>query len=244
MTRNIKAIVQYDGSDYKGWQEQPVGKTVEGEIIKALANVTGEIIKTFGSGRTDAGVHSYGQTFSFKLECNIPCDNLRLAVNRRLADAINILSLEEVDIDFHARYNAKGKIYTYKINNGDFDPFISRYYYHHEKKLDLEKMIEASKAMIGKKDFKSFMASGAEVKDTIREVYSINFREKNNKIEIDFYGSGFLYNMVRIMASLLVQAGEGKVDFEGVNSIINAKNRQKARHTAPANGLFLKKVLY
>lgn len=244
MTRNIKAIVQYDGTDYRGWQEQPVGKTIEGEIIKALKNVTSEKIKTYGSGRTDAGVHSYGQTFSFKVECSIPCENLLFAVNRRLPDAINIVSMEEVDLDFHARYSANGKIYTYKINNGDFDPFISRFYYHHEKKLDIAKMEKASMAMIGKKDFKSFMASGSEVKDTIREVFSINFRKKNDVIEIDFYGSAFLYNMVRIMASLLVQAGEGRVDYDRVNDIILAQNREKARHTAPANGLFLKKVLY
>lgn len=244
MTRNIKAVVEYDGTDYRGWQEQPVGKTIEGEIIKALKNVTGETIKTYGSGRTDAGVHSYGQTFSFKVECSIPCENLLFALNGRLADAINIVSLEEVDMDFHARYNANGKIYTYKINNGAFDPFISRFYHHHSKHLDIAKMEEASMAMIGKKDFKSFMASGAEVKDTIREVYSINFRKKNDTIEIDFHGSGFLYNMVRIMASLLLQAGEGRVDYERINAIILAQNRQKARHTAPANGLFLKKVLY
>ena len=244
MARNIKAIVEYDGTDYRGWQEQPVGKTVEGEIIKALKNVTGEDIKTFGSGRTDAGVHSYGQTFSFKINCSIPCDSLIFAVNRRLDDAINIVSMEEVDLDFHARYSANGKIYTYKINNGDFDPFISRFYYHHPRKLDLEKMRDASRAMIGRKDFKSFMASGAEVKDTIREVYEINFRQIDDKIEIDFHGSGFLYNMVRIMASLLVQAGEGRADYERINDIIKAQNRQRARHTAPANGLFLKKVLY
>lgn len=244
MTRNIKAIVEYDGTDYRGWQEQPIGKTIEGEILKALKNVTSETIKTYGSGRTDAGVHSYGQTFSFNLECSIPCENLLFAVNKRLANAIHIVSMEEADVDFHARYNAKGKIYTYKINNGDYNPFTSRFYYHHSKKLDVEKMQKASMAMIGKKDFKSFMASGADVKDTIREVYSIKFRKKNDEIEIDFHGSGFLYNMVRIMASLLIQAGEGSLGYDHINDIIKAKNRQKARHTAPANGLFLKKVLY
>lgn len=242
--RNLKVTIQYNGKNYCGWQKQPDSLGIQGTIENAIYEITKEKIKIIGSGRTDAGVHALGQVANFKLESNIPTKNLPNALNAKLPKDISIIDCIEVDEEFHSRYSAKRKRYRYLIYNSSYrNPIYKDMSYHVKYDLDLKKMCEEAKSLIGEHDFKGFMSSGSSVNDTVRTIYDITLQKQDNLIILEVEGNGFLYNMVRIIVGTLVDIGRGRIK-ESLKNIIDSKERGMCGHTAPAHGLFLKKVDY
>lgn len=242
--RNIKLTIQYNGANYCGWQKQPDSLGIQGTIEKAIYEITREEIKITGSGRTDAGVHAFGQVANFKTNTNIPAYRIPDAINSKLPKDISIINCEEVDEEFHSRYSAKGKRYRYLIHNSAYrSPIYKDISYHVKYDLDFDKMCKEAKSLIGTHDFKGFMSSGSSVSDTIRTIYDIELTKEGDLIILEIEGNGFLYNMVRIITGTLIDIGRGRIN-EGLEDIIKSKSRSKCGHTAPAHGLFLKKVDY
>ncbi|MGL5642633.1 MAG: tRNA pseudouridine(38-40) synthase TruA [Paraclostridium sp.] len=242
--RNIKLTIQYNGENYCGWQKQNDSLGIQGNIEKAIKEITKEDVKINGSGRTDAGVHALGQVANFNTNCNIPIDKIPNALNSKLPKDIVIINAEEKELDFHSRYCAKGKRYRYMIYNNPYrSPIYNNISYFVKYDLDFEKMKQEAKSMIGTYDFKGFMSSGSSVVDTVRTIYDIEVSRQEDLIVIEVEGNGFLYNMVRILVGTLVDIGRGRIDTDML-SIIKSKTRSMAGHTAPAHGLFLKKVDY
>ena len=237
----------YDGSKFKGYQKQPRLKTVQGEIEKALKELSNKDISISGSGRTDAGVHALNQRAHFDLDMNITCDKLQKALNSLLSDYIYIKKVEEVSDDFHARFNVSAKEYIYKINMGEYSPIEKDYIYQYNKKLDLVEMERALKYLEGTHDFKSFSKADEEKEDFTRTIIQTNLIRNVkdvNRFIISFLGTGFLRYQVRNMVGLLIEIGEGKRKSEDVLDILEAKDRRKAGITAPPEGLYLKDVFY
>lgn len=243
--RNIKLILEYDGTNYLGWQKQKIGTTIQGTLEAAIADLTNEEVEVTGSSRTDAGVHARGFVANFKTNSRIPADKFREAINHKLPDDIVILKSEEVEIEFHARYDAKGKTYSYSILNREVPSAINRnYLYHLKKKLDVEAMKEACKYFIGTYDFAAFKTSGSSVKTTVRTITELYIEEEDNIIKIYVTGDGFLYNMVRIIVGTLIMVGSNKINSNEIKNIIDSKQREKAGICVPATGLVLEKVYY
>lgn len=243
--RNIVLTIAYDGTNYCGWQVQPEGKSISLEIINAVYKITKEKVKLYGSGRTDAGVHALAQTANFYSDTKIPAHRLVGAVNAYLPPDIVVTDARDADIDFNARFSATGKIYEYKILNTPLpSPFWINKAWHVKQELDLSKMKKVCKILEGEHDFKAFMASGSYVKDTVRTLYELTVAKENDIITVSAKGSGFLYNMVRIITGTLVQVGRGKLSAEEVETILISLDRTKGAITAPACGLYLKEVLY
>ena len=242
--RNIKITIQYNGKNYCGWQKQNNSPGIQGTIEKAIFDITREEVKITGSGRTDAGVHALGQVANFKTNSQIPVDRIPNALNAKLPKDISIVKAEEVDEDFHSRYSAKKKTYRYQIYNSLYrSPIYADISYPVKYDLDIDKMKKEAKSLIGTYDFKGFMSSGSSVTDTVRTIYNIEVSKSEDLIIIEIEGNGFLYNMVRIIAGTLVDIGRGRIT-EKMSTIIESKSRSMAGHTAPAHGLFLKKVDY
>ncbi len=245
MFYNIKITIAYSGVHFAGWQRQSSKRTVQGEIENALSNLFRQDIKIDGAGRTDAGVHAYGQVATFNVDTTMPFDRFYTLINRRMPEDISITDVEIVDNSFHARYSSKAKRYAYKIYHGvNKNPIYSDFYLYNKQKLNVDVMKLAANFLIGKKDFKSFMASGSSIKNTIREIYSIDFFEDNEFLTIEFYGDGFLYNMVRIMVGLMLDVESGKIKLKDILQIIESKDRNLLKNTARANGLYLMEVYY
>ena len=243
--RNIKLIVEYDGSRYYGLQKQPNKETVQSEIERAIKEITGEEVNITYSGRTDAGVSAYGQVISFHTSTDIPVDKLCLALNSHLKKSIIIQNAEEVDDKFHPRYSCKGKKYRYVINNSRHGTAIFRKNeYHVPQKLDVDKMKEAIKYFEGTHDFKGFKASGTSNKDSVRTIYEANIYTQDDRIFIELRGNGFLYNMVRIITGTLIDVGLGKIEPKDIVDIIESKDRKRAGKTVPPHGLYLVEVYY
>lgn len=243
--KNIKLLIEYDGSKYCGWQKQPNGIAIQQCIEEAIYELTNEVIKVQGSGRTDARVHALSQVASFKTNSTIPAENFYKAINSRLDKSIRCISSEEVAEDFHPRYNAKKKHYRYLILNQEMESaFNYNRTTHIKKELDVRLMNEAAKFFVGEHDFKTFMASKSDVKSTTRTIYSCEVKKNKNLIQIDIIGNGFLYNMVRIIAGVLVEVGEKKIKPMEIIKIINAKNRNAAFKTLGPEGLYLYEVKY
>lgn len=191
-----------------GWQKQPNKLNIQGNIERAIFEITGEEVNLIASGRTDAGVHSLGQVANFKTNSNIPIDKFAVAINSKLKKSIVVKKAEEVDERFHSRYNCKQKTYRYIINNSKEGTAIYRYLeYHMPVKLDIEKMQKAIKYFEGEHDFKAFKSSGTSSKSSVRTIYKANIIQDKEKIYIELTGNGFLYNMVRIIAGTLVDVG-------------------------------------
>ena len=244
--RNIKLTIEYDGKDFNGWQKQPNKLNIQGEIERAIETITGEKVDLIGSGRTDAGVSALGQVANFKIENNkMPIEKMAYAINSQLKKSIRVKKAEEVEESFHSRYTCKKKTYQYTINNSEQGTAIFRnIQYHFPLKLDEIKMNDAAKYLIGKHDFKSFKASGTSSKNSVRIIYDAKVTRDGDLVKIELTGSGFLYNMVRIISGTLVEVGEGKIAPEMVKQILEKKDRSLAGKTLPANGLCLMKVDY
>lgn len=206
--RNIKLVIEYDGSKFNGWQKQPKVLNIQGEIEKAIEELTGEMVNLNASGRTDAGVHSLGQTANFKIDGNFPIEKFAIAINSKLKNSIRIISAQEIDEQFHARYNCKGKKYRYIINNSKYGSAIYRALeYHMPIPLDIQGMKEASIFFVGEHDFSAFKASGTSSKNSIRKIFKADIIQIGERIHIELTGSGFLYNMVRIISGTLLDVG-------------------------------------
>jgi len=243
--RNIKLTIEYDGKDFNGWQKQPNKLNIQGEIERAIYNITKEEVDLIGSGRTDAGVHAFGQIANFKTNSNISIEKMAIAINSQLKNSIVVKKAEEVDERFHSRYNAKRKTYRYVINNTEYGSAIYRNLeYHFPIKLNVENMKEAAKFFEGEHDFKAFKSSGTSGKNSVRTIYKAEVRTDGERILIELTGNGFLYNMVRIISGTLLDVGLGKIEPSEIEDIINSKDRTIAGKTLPAHGLYLVKVNY
>lgn len=232
----------YNGSKFNGYQKQVDKRTVQGDIENVLSQIFNEKIRVIASGRTDALVHAYNQCLHFDSSKEFDFEKLRHSLNSLLKD-IYIKELYSVSDDFHARYSVQSKEYVYKINIGTFNPIEEDYVYQYNKNLDISKMQEAAKLLIGKHDFKSFTSLDYE-KDCTRSIYSINITLENNIILIDFIGSGFLKYMIRNIVGTLIEVGNGSKSISDVQKILDAKDRRKAGICAPACGLYLVNVNY
>jgi len=240
---NYKLIIAYDGMDYHGWQIQPGVKTIQGTIQEALERITEQKIKIVGAGRTDAGVHAKGQVANFWANINLSEEELLRALNSVLPHDIRILSLEKVPLDFHARRKAKAKIYEYRILNSKIiSPFLIRYVLHYPYPLDFDRMREASKHFVGKKDFTPF--SSSDKKNNIREVYYSEIFKKDDEIIYKIKANGFIRYMVRKIVGILIEIGKGKIEPDIIIDIFENKNHSITIPTAPPHGLCLLEVIY
>ncbi len=258
--KNILLTIEYDGTHFAGWQKQPGQRTVQGELEKTIGEVLGREIKLNGTSRTDAGVHAYGQRANFKSDILIPTEKLARVINNRLTKKysikssmadLRIINAEEVSPDFHARFNAKGKTYIYKIRNASNPNIFTRNYcYEFHKKLNIQKMQRGADYILGSHDFKCFQAQGGDLKEsTVRTIYQFEIyleKEKTNDnfITMVVTGDGFLYNMVRIMVGTLIDIGMDKLNCHDIPGIIESRDRSRAGHTAPPQGLYLDKVYF
>lgn len=243
--RTIKLTISYDGTRYNGWQLQKNGRTVQGEIEKAIEKVFGRLHRLHAASRTDAGVHAKSQVAHFKTTERIPVDKIAVALNSRLPEDISIIRAEEVPGEFHARFDAKTKHYRYHVlNSKKRDPFSERYAWRVPYSLDVPLMRKESKVLLGEHDFKSFQASDKRERSSTRRITKISVKKKGSSVDIDIEGNGFLYNMVRNIAGTLVDIGRGYLPAGSMKKILKAKDRTKAGPTAPAKGLFLMEVKY
>ncbi len=242
--RNIKLSLEYDGTNYSGWQIQPNGVTIQGVLTEFLNRLEGKPVTLHGAGRTDAGVHALNQVASFFTEKTLPCNKLRRAINGNLPPDIRVTEIEEMPLDFHARFSATGKSYCYQLAVGEIvSPFEYRYFYHYPYKLDLEKMQLGANLLLGTHDFSAF-ATQPETNSRVRTVTSINLTQKQDKISFQVEGNGFLRYMVRTIVGTLLEVGRGKIVPENIADILASGERSKAGATAPACGLTLLKVNY
>lgn len=243
--RNIKIVLAYEGTNYAGFQRQLNGPTIQGILEEKLSLVLNTKISIIGAGRTDAGVHARGQVINFNTENELAFDKVQKALNSLLPEDILILSIEEVDSKFHARYSAKNKTYSYSIYNHNLRPLFNRnfvYYYRHH--LDLNKINAAAGYLIGQHDFKTFQATGSTVINTIRTVHFCRLNQTGPLIELIINADGFLYHMVRNIVGSLILVGNGKLSVERFRDILELKDRNIAGPTAPAHGLCLEEVFY
>ena len=241
----IKATVAYNGYRYCGWQVQENGVSIQATIDKALGKITKTPSEIFASGRTDAGVHAYGQVFHFDAEINMSEINWENALNSLLPEDIRIQKIEFVADDFHARYSVKRKRYCYFLNQGKAEPFHYQTVYQYGRTLDIEKMEEAAQVFLGEHDFSTFSATKKEiVPNQVKDIHEIIFRQEENLLSIEFIGTGFLRYMVRMLVGTLIQVGEGKLTKEEVKEMLEAKDREVRTVTAPACGLTLVEVEY
>lgn len=236
--KRIKLTVAYDGTHYNGWQVQPNGITIEGMLNKAIAELTNETVAVIGASRTDSGVHALGNVAVFDTNTRIPPEKLCYALNQRLPADIVVQHSCEVPLHFHPRRCESRKTYVYKILNRAFPLPLSRHdCYFTYRKLDVEKMRQAAAYLVGTHDFKSFCSVHSQVETTVRTIYHLAVEKEQDVITIEVTGSGFLYNMVRILAGTLLQVGMGERSPQQMQEILNAKDRSAAGATAPAHGL-------
>ncbi|MFH1830962.1 MAG: tRNA pseudouridine(38-40) synthase TruA [Pseudomonadota bacterium] len=278
--RTIKLTISYDGTDFVGWQNQPNGVSVQECLERALGKMTGTPCQVTGAGRTDSGVHAIGQAAHFKTETDIPCHGFVGGLNSLLPESIVITSADDVEGGFHARRDAKAKIYRYEIACSlHRAPLLVNRCWHVRETLDLDAMRKASKYLIGQHDFESFRAAGCGSRNAIREIRRIEMSEaviarspptvfggrrsnprsygdrhaplrwarddnESNLLSIEFEGDGFVRHMIRNIVGTLVDIGAGKIAPEEMQTILNARQREKAGRCAPAFGLYLVQVIY
>jgi tRNA pseudouridine38-40 synthase len=245
MERNIKLTLQYDGTAYAGWQYQKNALTIQQVVEEAIESLTGQHSTVIAAGRTDRGVHALGQVTNFKTESNIPTDRWLYALNAVLPEDIRVIDAQDVLPLFHARFDAKGKLYRYIIWNAPYSSALLRNFsLHVARPLDTDAMRMAAQYFVGTHDFSSFQASGSTVRDTVRNIWDISIQTDGKMISISISGDGFLYNMVRIMVGTLIDVGIGKMAVCDAKLILEARDRKRAGKTAGPHGLYLVKVYY
>ena len=248
MSRTLKLTVQYDGTDYVGWQRQAAGTSIQGLLEDALLPIEGSHVTVHGAGRTDAGVHALGQVASVKLTATLDALTLARALNAVLPLDLRVARAEEVPDDFHARFSATGKIYDYQLVNAPFvSPFVRRYVWHVIPRLNLDAMSQAAASLVGQHDFAAFQGTGSEVHTSVRTVRRLEWHGSggpNDPLVMRIEGDGFLRHMVRNIAGTLVEIGLGRWPAGEIAAILASKRRARAGTTAPAAGLVLREVLY
>jgi len=249
--RNIRLVVAYEGTDFRGWQRQPQGPTVQSCLEDGLQKLTGAPVTILGSGRTDAGVHALRQVANFHTESTIPCENLVKALNNHLPPTIRIRRAEDVALTFHARYDVRCKTYCYRILVAPIcPPFLWRYVWHYPYALDWRRMAEAAQHFQGEHDFASFAAAddsaddSAKTKDRVIIRSCLVWRPRTSVLAYEVTGTGFLRYMVRNIVGTLVEVGRGKLAPGDIPRILVARDRVQAGPTAPAQGLCLVRVEY
>ena len=243
MKRNIKLIIEYDGTEFCGWQKQLNDRTVQEEVERSLSLLTGESVKTIAAGRTDSGVHARGQVVNIKTESQLPISAFIRGGNSRLPGDVRIVSAESVDEDFNARYSAVRRYYRYYISKRQraVDRQYSWYYW---SELNVHTMQKAAQYILGSQDFKSFCQKNALVEHYICEVYKARWLQFDEYICFEICANRFLHNMVRTLVGTMVEIGAGKMLPERMQDVLSARDRACAGSTAPALGLFLEKVDY
>jgi tRNA pseudouridine38-40 synthase len=248
---NYKFLLQYDGTDFHGWQIQENLRTVQGELTSALSLIEGQTVSVHGSGRTDAGVHAEGQVASAEIQREITPEKLRNAINANIGKDVRVLNVEAVDPAFHARYSAIGKTYAYRICNAQVvSPFCSRYTFQEARELDLDRMRSAAELFLGEHDWTAFSAAQSDVEDRVRTITKLDVGENYNErvdariIEIRVTADGFLRYMVRTIAGTLMAIGRNELDNDALREAIETGQRPLAATTAPACGLALVSVRY
>ena len=245
--RRIKLTVSYDGTNYVGWQTQPNGISIEEKLDDAISALTGRPTRVIGASRTDSGVHALGAVCVFDTEMSMPAEKFAYAINAYLPEDIVIQESCEVSMEFHPRYDAKKKTYEYRILYRKLPLPLMRFdTYFYYKHLDVENMKKAAKYLLGEHDFTSFASEHHTAKTTVRTLYecTVTQDETTGIITIRVSGSGFLYNMVRIIAGTLVRVGAGAVKPDDIPKILEKKDRSAAGPTAPAKGLTLVSTEY
>ena len=243
--RNLKLIIAYDGTNYHGFQRQKNGMTIQQTVEDKLAKLFGHQLKITGAGRTDAGVHAYGQVISFSTTGTIPADRIPLAARTILPDDIVVLSARDVGPEFSARFSARGKTYIYRIYQNKLpDPFYRNYSWHIPKPLNVQAIDKVIQLIVGTHDFSAFRAAGGDAKNPVRTIFETACHADGQLIEFKFRGNGFLYHMGRNLVGTLVDVGLEKIDEQGFAAVLNSRDRTKAGATAPPQGLYLKEVYY
>ncbi len=243
--RNVKLTIQYDGTDYSGWQFQKNARSIQEVIKHRLEKITGYSVNLIGSGRTDAGVHAQAQIANFKTRSNIPIKNLQMALNSALPKDIVISGIEEARASFNAQRSAKTKLYRYTIANSDFvDPFVRHFAAKCFYRLDIRAMRRAAKFLLGRHDFKSFQTVDGRQRNSVRTVKKIEIEKVGDLMYIYIEADGFLYNMARNIVGTLVEAGRKKISPDKVKDILLKRDRRFCGPTMPAKGLSLVKVKY
>jgi tRNA pseudouridine38-40 synthase len=248
LMRNLKATIQYDGTDYVGWQRQATGISIQALLEDALDPIEGSPVVVHGAGRTDAGVHALAQVATFALNAAIEPATLARALNGVLPPQVRVITVEEMDPAFHARFSATGKMYEYRVVNAPLvSPFLRNYVWHVAQPLDLGAMREASACLVGTHDFSAFQGSGSVVASSSRTVRSIEWEDGGGPglpLIMRIEGDGFLRHMVRNIAGTLVDVGIGRWSPSEITRILASRDRRRAGRTAPPQGLFLVRVLY
>jgi len=243
--QNFKIIIQYDGTNYHGWQIQINGRTIQGELTRVLSMLDHRSVTVHGAGRTDAGVHAEGQVANFFLDRDFQTEKLRDAINGNLDGDIRVHSVERVAEEFNARQCAKQKTYCYRIWTANVvSPFAYRYVHAFRGQLDLEAMRAAAASLIGKHDFGAFTSGESDVQDHIRTLFRLDIQQSADEVLILAEGDGFLRYMVRTIAGTLIDVARGKQTAARVSEILESRNRSRAGFCAPANGLTLVRVDY
>ena len=243
--RRIMLVLAYDGTDFYGYQVQNDDRTVQKVLEDAIFKLTGERVKSVASGRTDSGVHAEGQVVHFDTNSTVPGSKFKDALNSLLDKDVKVLKSKEVSADFHARYSAKSKVYKYSIYNGEIEnPLNNRYATFYPYKIDFDKINDAIKEIVGTHDFKCFLASGSQVKNTVRTVEYIKVAKKGKLVTFTVKGNGFLYNMVRIIVGTLLEISQGRLTVANLKNAVELKERKLVGKTMPPNGLQLYKVYY
>ena len=242
---NIKVVLEYDGSGFAGWQQQAHGRTVEAELKRALRAVTGQELKVYAAGRTDAGAHAEGQVVSFQTDGRISPHRLVAALNAKLPADVAVLSGEEVPGGFHARYSAKWRRYRYQYLDRPSRPALERgRCWHVRGALDVDAMSVAAKALVGKHDWTSYCSASEPVDARVREMRSVRVVRRGDVVELELVAEGFLRGLARSIAGALAEVGRGRRPPEWVGEVLEARDRRKAAKTAPAGGLTLMEVIY
>ena len=242
---NIKVVLEYDGSGFVGWQQQAQGRTVEAELKRALRAVTGQDLKVYAAGRTDAGAHAEGQVVSFQTDGRISPHRLVAALNARLPADVAVLSAEEVPDEFHARYSARWRRYRYRYLDRPSRPALERgRCWHVRGALDVDAMSAAAKALTGKHDWTSYCSASEPPDSRVREMRSARVVRRGDTVELELVAEGFLRGLARSIAGALAEVGRGRRPPEWVGEVLEARDRREAARTAPAGGLTLMEVIY
>lgn len=242
----IKLTIEYDGTNFSGYQVQPEKRTIQGEIEKALEKLYQQKVETFASGRTDAGVHAYGAVLHFDQPKELKNPKLQESINAYLPEDVKVVRLEKVSSDFDARFSSKRKTYVYKFYLSPFErPLLRNYALMVDDRVDVQKMSNACKYLIGEHNFRSFVARKSGKTNFVRTVYDAKIEKTaENEYQFKICGNGFLYNMVRIIMGTLINVGLSRIEEEDMKKIIEAKDRTKAGKTVKSCGLYLLSVDY
>jgi tRNA pseudouridine38-40 synthase len=248
----LKAVIAYDGTDFHGWQTQREEPTVQSTLEQALQQICGKPVSVIGAGRTDSGVHAFCQVAHFDWDHTLSPDRLILGINAIVPFSIRVLQLEEVSSEFHARFDAKSKIYLYRIDrNRNFDPFHFRYALHYYSPLDMDLITQCAKLLEGEHDFKAFQATSSDVVGTQRAMFHVKisnsvepFAAHESFLYFRFHATGFLRKMVRFLTGTILEIGSGRRPFGHLSLALETGDRNYVGVPAAARGLFLEKVIY